>query len=90
MKYLEPEEKELRPPEIRITLDYPEDLKLMREIYDRLYVPGKVIKLKDILDLIDREPALAEINKGVQEKYWKRFKKRANVKLKNPPQPARK
>jgi spore coat polysaccharide biosynthesis protein SpsF len=90
VKYLEPEEKKLRHPEIRITLDYPEDLKLVKEIYDRLYVPGKVIKLKDILGLIDREPALAEINKGVQEKYWKRFKKRANVKLKNPTQPARK
>jgi len=84
VKYLEPEEKELRHPEIRITLDYPEDLKLVKEIYNRLYAPGKVFGLKDILDLIKKEPALAEINKGVQEKYWKRFNRRASIKLKRP------
>ena len=64
VKYLEPEDKELKHPEIRITLDYPEDLELVKEIYDRLYVPGKVFTLKDILGLIKKEPALAEINKG--------------------------
>jgi spore coat polysaccharide biosynthesis protein SpsF len=82
VKYLEPEDKELKHPEIRITLDYPEDLELVKEIYDRLYSPGKVFTLKDILGLMKKEPVLAEMNKGVQEKYWKRFKKRAHVKLK--------
>jgi spore coat polysaccharide biosynthesis protein SpsF len=84
VKYLEPEDNELKHPEIRITVDYPEDLELVKEIYDRLYVPGKLFTLKDILSLLKKEPALAEINKGVQEEYWKRFKKRANVKLKKP------
>lgn len=83
VKYLEPENKELQHPEIRITLDYPEDLKLVKEIYDRLYVPGKVFGLKDIFGLIKKEPSLAEINEDVQEKYWKRFNKRANIKLKS-------
>jgi len=86
VKCLEPEDNELKHPEIRITLDYSEDLKLVKEIYDRLYVPGKIFTLKDILKLLRNEPALAEINKGVQEEYWKRFKKRAGVKLKKPPQ----
>lgn len=84
VKYLEPEDNEMKHPEIRITLDYPEDLELAKEIYDRLYVPGKLFTLKDILGLFKKDPALAEINKGVQEEYWKRFKKRAKVKLKKP------
>ena len=87
VKFLEPEDKELKHPEIRITLDYPEDLKLVKKIYERLYVPGKLFTLKDILNLLKKEPALAEINKGVQEEYWKRFNKRANVKLKKPNSP---
>jgi spore coat polysaccharide biosynthesis protein SpsF len=84
VEYLEPEDNELKHPEIRITVDYPEDLELVKEVYDRLYVPGKLFTLKDILSLLKKEPALAEINKGVQEEYWKRFKKRANVKLRKP------
>lgn len=82
LKYLEPDDNELKHPEIRMTLDYPEDLKLVKEIFNRLYVPGKVFSLKEILRLLKEEPALADINKGVQEEYWKRFKKRSNVKLK--------
>jgi spore coat polysaccharide biosynthesis protein SpsF len=82
VKYLEPEDENLKKPEIRITLDYPEDLELVKKIYDRLYEPGKVITVGEILGLFKKEPALAEINRGVQEEYWKRFRKRANVKLK--------
>jgi spore coat polysaccharide biosynthesis protein SpsF len=82
VKYLEPEDENLKKPEIRITLDYPEDLELVKKVYDKLYGPGKVITLREILNLFKKEPALAEINRGVQEKYWKRFRKRVNVRLK--------
>ena len=82
VKYLEPEDENLKKPEIRITLDYPEDLELVKKVYDKLYEPGKVITLREILNLFRKEPALAEINRGVQEKYWKRFRKRVNVRLK--------
>ena len=82
VKYLEPEDENLKKPEIRITLDYPEDLELVKKIYDKLYEPEKVITLREILNLFKKEPALAEINRGVQEKYWKRFRKRVNVRLK--------
>jgi spore coat polysaccharide biosynthesis protein SpsF len=83
VKYLEPEDDDLKQPEIRITLDYSEDLELVKKVYDRLYVPGKVFTLKEILNLFKREPELTEINRDVQEEYWKRFKKRANVRLKS-------
>jgi spore coat polysaccharide biosynthesis protein SpsF len=81
VRNLEPDDKELRRPEIRMTLDYPEDLQFVRRIFSRLYRPGKVFTLKNILKVIREEPALAEINKSVQDKYWKRYKKRAKFKL---------
>lgn len=82
VRYLEPDE-ELKHPEIRMTLDYPEDLNLVKEVFKRLYSPDKVFTLREILRLLKKEPAIADMNKSVQEKYWKRFKKRTNVKLKS-------
>ncbi len=53
-----------RPPcsEIRITLDYPEDLALIRGIYERLYPSNPDFGFDDILALRAREPDLFEIN----------------------------
>jgi spore coat polysaccharide biosynthesis protein SpsF len=82
VKNLEPDDEELRHPEIRMTLDYPEDLEFVKEVFKRLYTPGKVFTLKDILRLLKKEPSLAEINKTVQDKYWKRFRKRAKIRMK--------
>ena len=81
IEYLEPENGELKRPDIRMTLDYPEDLEFVKEVFDRLYTPGRIFTLKDILKLLEKEPWIAEINKGVQEAYWKRFRERAKVKL---------
>ncbi len=82
VKNIEPADEELRHPEIRMTLDYPEDLRFVKEIFNRLYTPERVFTLRDILRLIKKEPGLAEINKGVQDKYWKRLRKRAKIRLK--------
>jgi hypothetical protein len=54
----------------------------VKEIFNRLYTPERVFTLRDILRLIKKEPGLAEINKGVQDKYWKRLRKRAKIRLK--------
>lgn len=81
VEYTEPEDEELRHPEIRMTLDYPEDLKFMKEVFNRLYSPRKIFTLKEILALLKKEPELTEINKGVQQEYWKRFNQRAKIKL---------
>lgn len=81
VKYVEPEDDDLKHPEIRMTLDYPEDLRFVKEIFNRLYEPGKVFTLRQILRLLQKEPRLTEINKGVQDEYWKRFKQRAKIKL---------
>ena len=49
---------------LRWTLDYEEDLRLVREIYARLY-HGQVFLMKDILALLRVEPELARINQGI-------------------------
>lgn len=52
-------------PELRLLLDYPEDLRFAREVYTRL---GDGFGLDEVLDLVRREPALAGINRHCQEK----------------------
>lgn len=50
----------------RWTVDTPEDLALVRAIYARLGDPSA--GWRDVLELLEREPALAEINAHVEQK----------------------
>jgi len=50
-------------PELRITMDYPEDLTLIRGIYERLYPRNPDFGLAEILELRESEPALFEVNR---------------------------
>ena len=58
----------LRRPELRFTVDVPEDLALMRAIYDRLYLPDRYVSTTAVIELLDREPDIAAINAQVQQK----------------------
>jgi spore coat polysaccharide biosynthesis protein SpsF len=49
-------------PEIRITMDYPEDLAVIRGIYEALYSGNPAFGLRDILELREKQPHLFEIN----------------------------
>lgn len=49
---------------LRWTVDYPEDLKFVREVYARLYKEDKTFLMNDILDLLKKHPELAKINEG--------------------------
>jgi len=64
-------EKKLRRPEIRLTVDTPEDFKLMEEIFKRLHKPGKLFELEDVIKLLDKHPELLEINKRVKQREAK-------------------
>ena len=48
--------------DLRITLDYPEDLALIRAIYEKLFPGNPEFGLDDILALRARDPQLFEIN----------------------------
>lgn len=58
-----------RRPDIRLQLDYEEDLALVSAIYERLEPKyGLAFGIQEILDLLEREPALAAINRHCQER----------------------
>lgn len=59
---------ELKRPRLRLTVDTEEDLCLIREIYSRLYKPGQIITLSQVIDLLDKEPELREINTHIKQK----------------------
>jgi spore coat polysaccharide biosynthesis protein SpsF len=59
---------ELYRPTYRLTVDEPEDLELMQSIFDRLYEPGRVLDTVSAINLMDNEPALAQINAHIGHK----------------------
>ena len=49
-------------PEYRLTVDYEEDLRLMEEIFKRLYISHEIFSLTETIKLLDENPELREIN----------------------------
>jgi spore coat polysaccharide biosynthesis protein SpsF len=49
---------------LRWTVDHPEDLALVREVYAALYRPDRAFAMRDILALIDQRPDLARLNQA--------------------------
>ena len=55
---------------LRWTVDTPEDLALLRRIYERF--PGRDdFSWLEVLALFEREPALAQINAGIHHKNYR-------------------
>lgn len=58
-----------RAPDLRLQLDYPEDLTFIRQVYAHLEPKlGATFGVPPILELLEREPALAKINAHCIEK----------------------
>ena len=55
-------------PEYRLTVDEPEDVRLMQEIFARLAAPGRRVTTREAIALLDREPDLARINAHLRHK----------------------
>lgn len=68
---LELDDTTLIRPDIRLTLDYQEDFELFKAIFDRLYVPGSVFSLKEIVVFLNSNPQLLKINQEVHQQYLK-------------------
>ncbi len=56
---------------LRWTLDTEDDWRFVSEVYARLYCPGAVFSTADVLGLLQREPALGQINAHVEQKDMK-------------------
>jgi spore coat polysaccharide biosynthesis protein SpsF len=61
-------EEELNYPEFRLSVDTPEDLRLMEELYERLYNPPGIIEITKVINLLKNDPELRSINMGVEQK----------------------
>jgi spore coat polysaccharide biosynthesis protein SpsF len=55
-------------PQYRLTVDHPEDVRLMQEVFARLARPGHVVSTREAIALLDREPALAQVNAHLRHK----------------------
>jgi spore coat polysaccharide biosynthesis protein SpsF len=71
-----------RQPELRMTLDYPEDLEFFKSVFAALYAPGQVFSLDEILHFLQAHPEVVEINRHRETDYLKRWSKQSWIKLK--------
>ena len=56
----------------RLTLDYPEDLELLRNIYAELYPKNELFTMEEILTYLDAHPEVKNINADVERNAsWK-------------------
>jgi spore coat polysaccharide biosynthesis protein SpsF len=54
-------------PPLRLTVDYPQDLVVASQIYERLFCEGNIFHLADVIDLLAREPEIIKPNEHLVE-----------------------
>lgn len=69
-------------PDLRMTLDYPEDLEFFKAIFKALYQPGKVFSLDEILKFLELHPEVVEINRHCAASFLKRWTAQSDITLK--------
>jgi spore coat polysaccharide biosynthesis protein SpsF len=69
-------------PELRMTLDYPEDLEFFKAVFAALYKPGEVFSLDEILNYLTNHPEVVKINAHCARAFKKRFVRQSEIKLK--------
>jgi spore coat polysaccharide biosynthesis protein SpsF len=75
---LEVEDDALRRPDLRLTVDTPEDFALMERIYDELY-DGSPFSLREVVRFLDENPDLVTLNRDVEQKAAKGIKVRDSI-----------
>ncbi len=53
---------------LRLTVDTPEDFALIRAVYEALYPANPAFGLREVLELLERRPELAQLNQHVEQK----------------------
>jgi len=74
----------LRRPEIRMTLDYEDDLKFFTEVYSHF---NGSFTLRDVIRFLDENPKVIEINQYLQARYLANQKSKTNIILKGANEP---
>ena len=71
-----------RQPGLRMTLDYPADLEFFKAVFARLYKPGRVFSLDEILRFLRDHPEVVELNRECGAAFQKRWTSQSAIKLK--------
>lgn len=80
---MEAEDPALKRPDLRLTLDYQEDLLLYNQLFDRLAPDGvSYFGLKDIIALIEKEPEIGKLNAEAQLRYLRNLQTKPKIKIK--------
>jgi len=66
-------------PDLRLTVDTPEDFQLITAIFDELYTPGQVFSGYEILELCRQRPDLVAINSAIKQKKPNPIKLKAKI-----------
>lgn len=73
--------KILRRPEIRMTLDYEDDLKFFKNIFEH-FKDNQEFTLRDVLSYLDENPEVVRINSYLQERFLSNQKAKMKLVLK--------
>jgi spore coat polysaccharide biosynthesis protein SpsF (cytidylyltransferase family) len=82
-RLLDPNDEALRRPDLRMTLDYQEDLDFFTAIFEALYKPGEVFSLREIIELLEQRPDIVALNREVVGRYEQGLRKAAPVRLRD-------
>jgi spore coat polysaccharide biosynthesis protein SpsF len=55
-------------PELRLCIDTDEDRSLLEKIFENLYVPGRILKIGEVLTWLRANPDVARINSAVRQR----------------------
>lgn len=72
----------LNRPDVRMTLDYDEDLALFTEVLENVGTQGRVPTFREIMAFLEKHPEVVALNQGAQAKYEMNLLKSAPVRLK--------
>ncbi len=75
-------EPAVRRPDLRMTLDYPEDLEFLRRLFKALFVPGTYLRLHKMISWLDAHPEVVEINRHCAQLYQQHRARATPMRLK--------
>jgi|SRR3989344_2322874 len=67
---------------VRLTLDYPEDYEFFKRVFEELDIQKNTVPLKNIMELLNEKPEIAEINFSRQQEFLDNQRKKTTLKLK--------
>jgi len=71
-----------RRPDLRLTIDYPEDFQVLEQLFSDLHRPGTVFGVDTIIAHLDAHPEIVALNAHCQQMYERRWLGQAEISLK--------